>query len=71
MPEFSDPKKTLKEIIERFKLLQIQLTAEEDSAIGDIASSYLERPISESLVRFGDVLKSLVEHKIEYKTKQH
>ncbi|XP_012275664.1 probable Dol-P-Man:Man(7)GlcNAc(2)-PP-Dol alpha-1,6-mannosyltransferase [Orussus abietinus] len=55
-----DARDTLKEIINQFNELKTELTSEEDDEFDEIGTGYMNRPISETLMRFSDALKNLV-----------
>ncbi|XP_066589693.1 dol-P-Man:Man(7)GlcNAc(2)-PP-Dol alpha-1,6-mannosyltransferase isoform X2 [Prorops nasuta] len=58
-----DAKESLKEIIDQFKHLKSELTSEEDDILDDIAANYMNRPISETLMKFSEALKSLIQRR--------
>ncbi|KAL2728791.1 hypothetical protein V1478_006423 [Vespula squamosa] len=58
-----DAKESLKEIIDQFKHLKSELTSEEDDKFDEIASKYMNRPISETLMDFSEALKDLIQRR--------
>ncbi|KAI4502059.1 hypothetical protein M0802_002741 [Mischocyttarus mexicanus] len=58
-----DAKESLKEIIDQFKHLKNEFTSEEDDKFDEIASKYMDRPISETLMDFSEALKNLIQHR--------
>jgi len=58
-----DAKESLKEILDQFKYIKHELTSEEDDQFDEIAATYLERPIAETLLKFSEALKSLMQRR--------
>jgi hypothetical protein len=60
--DYKDPKKTLKEILDLFNELKKEIVSDNETAFDDI-DSYLERPISETLIRFKEAFKTLIQQR--------
>lgn len=61
-----DPRESLKGILELYRELENELASEEDSIsedIDDIEKSYMDKPISETLLRFNEALKNLMRNR--------
>jgi len=58
-----DARESLKEILDQFKHIRHELTSEEDDQFDEIAATYLERPIAETLLKFSEALKSLMQQR--------
>jgi len=58
-----DARESLKEILDQFKHIKHELTSEEDDQFDEIATTYLERPIAETLLKFSEALKSLMQRR--------
>ncbi|XP_076164568.1 alg12 alpha-1,6-mannosyltransferase isoform X2 [Ptiloglossa arizonensis] len=56
-----DAKESLKDIINQFKQIKNELVSEEDDQFDRIEATYMERPISETLMQFSEALKSLIQ----------
>lgn len=58
-----DPKESLKEILDQFKHIKHELTFEGDDQFDEITANYLDRPIAETLLKFSEALKSLMQRR--------
>ncbi|XP_011349260.2 probable Dol-P-Man:Man(7)GlcNAc(2)-PP-Dol alpha-1,6-mannosyltransferase isoform X1 [Ooceraea biroi] len=58
-----DAKKSLKEILDQFRQIKHELTSGEDDQFDEIAAHYLEWPIAETLLKFSEALKSLMQRR--------
>lgn len=58
-----DAKESLRDIINQFKQIKSELTSEEDDQFEDIEATYMERPIAETLMRFSEALKNLIQRR--------
>ncbi|XP_076667453.1 alg12 alpha-1,6-mannosyltransferase isoform X1 [Andrena cerasifolii] len=63
-----DAKESLKDIISQFKQIKSELTSEEDDEFERIEATYMERPISETLMQFSEALKNLIQRRKKSKT---
>ncbi|XP_076234748.1 alg12 alpha-1,6-mannosyltransferase isoform X2 [Calliopsis andreniformis] len=63
-----DAKESLKDIINQFKQIKSELTSEEDDVFDEIEATYMERPISETLMQFSEALKNLIQRRKKNKT---
>lgn len=61
----NDAKKSLKEIIDQFRILRNELSIEADDKFEEIAEKFMERPISETLVYFSEALRDLMDKRKE------
>ncbi|KAJ8674015.1 hypothetical protein QAD02_005277 [Eretmocerus hayati] len=62
--EHKDPKESLKGILELFKELKDELVmSDESTEFDDMIDSYQDRPISETLEMFNEVLKNLIQRR--------
>lgn len=63
-----DAKESLKDIISQFKQIKSELTSEEDDEFERIEATYMERPISETLMQFSEALKNLIQRRKKSRT---
>ncbi|XP_076637940.1 alg12 alpha-1,6-mannosyltransferase isoform X1 [Colletes latitarsis] len=63
-----DAKESLKDIINQFKQIKNELVSEEDDQFDKIEATYMDRPISETLMQFSEALKNLIQRRKKYKT---
>ncbi|KYM99285.1 putative dolichyl-P-Man:Man(7)GlcNAc(2)-PP-dolichyl-alpha-1, 6-mannosyltransferase [Cyphomyrmex costatus] len=66
-----DARESLKEIIDQFKYIKHELTSEEDDEFDEIAAKYMERPIAETLLQFNEALKTLVQQRKKFLSKEY
>ncbi|XP_031831850.1 alg12 alpha-1,6-mannosyltransferase isoform X2 [Nomia melanderi] len=55
-----DAKESLRDIINQFKQIKKELISEEDNEFDEIEATYMDRPISETLMKFSESLKNLI-----------
>ncbi|XP_053970627.1 probable Dol-P-Man:Man(7)GlcNAc(2)-PP-Dol alpha-1,6-mannosyltransferase isoform X1 [Hylaeus volcanicus] len=58
-----DAKESLKDIINQFKQIKNELVSEEDDQFDKIEATYMEKPISETLMQFSEALKNLIQRR--------
>lgn len=65
-----DAKESLRDIITQFKQIKSELTSssEEDDLFEKIETTYMERPIAETLMQFSEALKNLIQQRQKSKT---
>ena len=63
-----DAKESLRDIINQFKQIKSELTSEEDDLFEKIETTYMERPIAETLMQFSEALKNLIQRRQKSKT---
>ncbi|KZC06679.1 putative Dol-P-Man:Man(7)GlcNAc(2)-PP-Dol alpha-1,6-mannosyltransferase [Dufourea novaeangliae] len=62
-----DAKESLKDIINQFKQIKSELVSEEDDQFDRIEATYMDRPISETLMQFSEALKNLIQRRKQEK----
>ncbi|XP_063977922.1 probable Dol-P-Man:Man(7)GlcNAc(2)-PP-Dol alpha-1,6-mannosyltransferase [Diachasmimorpha longicaudata] len=61
----NDAKKSLKEIIDQFRILRSELSIEGEDMFEEISEKFMERPISETLMHFSEALTDLMNKRKE------
>ncbi|XP_033339729.2 alg12 alpha-1,6-mannosyltransferase isoform X1 [Megalopta genalis] len=62
-----DAKESLKDIINQFKQIKSELVSEDNSEFEEIEATYMDRSISETLMKFSESLKNLIHRRKQEK----
>lgn len=63
-----DARESLRDIINQFKQIKSELTSEEEDPFEQIEATYMQKPISETLMQFSEALKNLIQRRNKSKT---